>query len=101
MTTQMINQTSEIQNCLLVNKGFILLDALFKENGWYNIKNEINHIAYTRFAYETEYFEIKIDQTKIHVSIPVKNTTYQYKTSFDGYFQASEYIEQRFKDFIV
>uniref|UniRef100_A0A6C0EPY3 Uncharacterized protein n=1 Tax=viral metagenome TaxID=1070528 RepID=A0A6C0EPY3_9ZZZZ len=89
------------QNNSVLNKGFILLDTLFKENGWYNFINDMDRVAYTRVGYETEYFEIKIDENKIHVSIPIKNSKYQYKTHFNNYFQASEYVEEYFKQYIV
>lgn len=94
------NSSSLINEYSLINKGVLLLDEMFLKNGWHNIKNEFNHIVYTRTGYETEYFEIKVDMTKVYVSIPIKNITYQYTTSFDNYFLASEYVESRFKDFM-
>jgi len=81
------------------NKGFILLDNMFKNNGWLLIKNEMNWICYNKPGYETEYFEIQIERSKIFVSIPIKNSVFQYRTSFKDYFSVTEYIEERFKDF--
>ena len=82
------------------NKGFMFLDSMFRDNGWVAIKNEIDWICYSKPGFETEYFEIKINSSKIYVSIPLRNSIFQYKTSFKNYFTASEYIEERFKDFI-
>jgi hypothetical protein len=59
----------------------------------------MNWICFSKPGFQTEYFEIKIDQSKIFVSIPIKNSLFQYKTSFKDYYSASEYIEERFKDF--
>jgi len=73
---------------------------LFKQHGWHLIKNEMNHICYTKFAHETDIFEIKIEATHICVSVPINNSRFQYVNSFDTYYQASEYIEMRFLDFI-
>jgi len=87
-------------NSELKNKGFLFLDSMFRENGWMVIKNDINWICFTKPGFEIEYFEIKIDTSKIYVSIPIRNSIFQYKTSFKDYFTASEYIEERFKDFI-
>ena len=87
-------------NTKIQNKGFLILDAIFKEHGWHIVKNEMNWICYTKIGQETDLFDIKIDQKLIHVGIPIKNSPFQYKTSFTDYFQASEYIEQRFFDFI-
>ena len=64
------------------------------------IKNDFNWISYTRFGNETDLFDIKVDQKSIHVSIPIKNSPFQYVTNFKDYFQASEYVEARFMDFI-
>jgi len=77
------------------------LDPLFKQHGWYTSKNEANYLSYTTTGRETDVFEIKIDTFKtIRVSIPIRNTPFQYRTSFYNCFQASEYIESRFLDFI-
>ena len=83
------------------NKGFIILDKLFKEKGWQMIKNELNLIEYRKSNYEIDYFQIKIDKKNVNVSVPIKNTPYQYKTSFTNYYDASEYIEKHFNDFIL
>jgi hypothetical protein len=91
----MMSFSSEIKN-----KGFLLLDSLFKENGWHITKNEMELIEYTKFGHETDYFQIIVNKNNIHVSVPIKNSSYQFKTTFDNYFDASEYIEKRFKDFV-
>ena len=91
-----VTPTSEIKN-----KGFMLLDSLFKENGWHMTKNEMNLIEYTKFGYESDFFQIKLDQKNVYVSVPIKNSPYQYKTSFNNYFDASEYVEKRFKDYAL
>ena len=87
-TSNMLTETSEIKN-----KGFLIVDELFKEKGWQLSKNEMNWICYTKFGHETDVFDIKIDATKIHVSVPLKNSPFNFVTSFTDYFNASEYIE--------
>lgn len=89
-----------VLNSEIKNKGFVLLDATFKEFGWNLTKNEVNWISYSKSDDETTYFDIKITTDKIVVSIPIKNSRYQYITSFKGYFEASEYIEKRLFDYI-
>ena len=64
-------------------------------------KKELNLIEYRKSNYEIDYFQIKIDKTNVNVSVPIKNTPYQYKTSFTNYYDASEYIEKHFNDFIL
>ena len=96
LSTSTSQEESTIQN-----KGFLLLDNMFKNNGWKLIKNEMNWICFSKPGFQTEYFEIKIDISKIYVSIPIKNSIFQYSTSFKDYYSAVEYIEDRFKDFIL
>jgi hypothetical protein len=76
------------------NKGFTFIDALFKERGWTMIKNDLDLIEYRKPHYELDYFQIKIDKKTINVSVPIKNTPYQYKTSFTNYYEASEYSKK-------
>ena len=89
-----------ILNSEIKNKGFAILDGIFKQNGWHLIKNQQNWICYTKFGDETTMFDIKILPDKICTSIPIKNSPYQYNTNFNSYFNASEYIEQRLYDYI-
>jgi hypothetical protein len=60
--------TDPILNSTIVNKGFAILDATFKERGWHLIKNEPNWISYSKLSDETSFFDIKILQDKIVVS---------------------------------
>jgi hypothetical protein len=101
MTFNTISNNSQINvDTKILNKGFLILDELFQKHGWQLIKNEMNWICYTKVGQETDLFDIKISQKIIQVSIPIKNSPFQYHTSFTDYFQASEYIEERFFDFI-
>lgn len=95
-----ISDKSHILNTEIKNKGFTFLNTIFKENGWHIIKNELNWICYTKFGNETDIFDIKIGEKNINVSIPIKNSPFQFTTSFKDYFMASEYVEERFFDFI-
>ena len=95
-TSIMLTETSEINN-----KDFTITDKLFKEYGWHLAKNEMNFICYTKLGHETDVFDIQIDTNDIiHVSVPIKNSSYNFVTSFTNYFSASEYIESRLIDFI-
>ena len=83
------------------NKGFAILDATFKENYWHLAKNEMNWINYSKTGDETSYFDIKISPDKIIVSVPLKNSIFQYVTTFKSYYDASEYIEQKIVDYNI
>ena len=99
MNTNMLSNDS-ILNSDIKNKGFAILDNVFKKNGWRLAKNEINWINYTKFGDETSYFDIKISNDKIIVSVPMKNSIYQFVTTFKSYYEASEFIEQKLLDYV-
>jgi len=98
--TNTLSNSFSILNTDVKNKGFVFLDQLFKENGWHLVKNEETWLCYTKFGFETDIFDIKIGEKIINVSIPVKNSPFQYITTFKDYYNASEYVEARFLDFI-
>ena len=83
----------------IMNKGFSCLKELFnKKIGWELIVNEINHIIFLKKEEDFQ-FEMKIDADTIHVSMPMKNSVYNYETRFNSYFMASEYIEMHLLNF--
>jgi len=96
----MLSNQYDVLDTELKNKGFVLLDEIFKKHGWHMIKNEVNWISYTKLGNELDLFDIKINQKSIHISIPIKNSPFQYTTSFSDYYRATEYIESRFMNFI-
>lgn len=91
-----VNKDSQIKN-----KGFLILDSVFRENNWELVKNEMNYISYSKFGNETTSFDIKILTDKIVVSVPLKNSIYQYVTSFNNYYETTEYMEQKFLNYIM
>lgn len=99
-----INSNDSINNSInnneIKNKGFVLLCDVFKKNDWSLVINEFDKISFIKKAYELDSFDITIDKSNIYAHIPVKNSLYKYKTSFTSYYEASEYIESRFMDFI-
>jgi hypothetical protein len=95
----MDNFSNEETCTKLKNQGFSQLEDLFSSREWKLIRNEFDHIVYTKPGNETDYFEIKLTKTEVRVSVPVKNSKYQYGTSFNNYFDASEYIEQHLLHF--
>jgi hypothetical protein len=94
------NDSTSILNSEINNKGFALLDQVFREHGWHMTKNEMNYISYGKKSLETDFFDIIVEAKNIRVSVPIKNSPFQYVTTFNDYFSASEYVEARFFDFI-
>lgn len=88
-------------NMILENKSSNSdLDVTFKENGWHVIDNDLKSVCYGKYGQETDVFCIKFKQKNVFVSFPIKDSNYQFTTSFTDYNQASKYIETRFNDFI-
>ncbi len=87
----------KMENDVLTSNEFIFLEEALHNKGWRLVKNEPTHIIYIKNGNETEYFEINVDliYKKIFVSFPLKNSTYQYKTSFNTCYNAKKYIEDK------
>jgi len=95
-----VSTNNFIEQTQVKNIGFSILDATFIQHGWHRIKNEMDYICYTKKGFETDIFEIKIAPKTIHVGIPIHNSPFQFNTTFHSYFQASEYMETRFIEYI-
>jgi hypothetical protein len=96
MVTQQ-SATYKCKNRIFAESG---LEETFGQDNWSLHTNEPDHIAFKSPTSDYDYFEIFVDSKKIYVTIPLKNSTYKYKTSFDSYFNACEYVEMQFHDFI-
>lgn len=86
----------------LLNEAFskMGLHELFAEQkNWYLSCNHINQIIYSKIGNEIDSFDINIHKDKIYVSVPIKNSNFSFKTSFNDYSSAFNFIEQRFYDF--
>ena len=102
IVTSMLSENTTIIN---INNELNSLTELFKHNGWNKNKNNDNdnladHITYSKEGNETEFFKIELNNNIIYVSVPLKNSTFQYKTKFKDYYSAIKYTESKFHYFI-
>ena len=75
------------------------LEHLLAKTNWGVVINREDHLRYVRTADETSYIEVvKKSERQIEVSIPLKNSTIQYRTRFATEMQAYEYIEDYIYD---
>ncbi len=75
------------------------LEHLLAKTNWGLVINHEDHLRYVRPTDETSYIEVvKKSERKIEVSIPLKNSTIQYRTRFATEMQAYEYIEDYIYD---
>jgi hypothetical protein len=72
------------------------ITELFKVYGWSCKSNTPQHVSYSRDGYNLDTFDIRIEQNRISVSIPLKEV--QYKTSFQSYSDAMNYVIVRFRE---
>ena len=91
------DKSGKCKNIIFAESG---LEETFSQHNWSLQINEPHHIVFKSPTTDYDYFEILVDAKKIHVTIPLKNSTHKYKTSFDSYFNACEYVETRFHDFV-
>lgn len=77
------------------------LDSTFKNRGWHIKEENENSLSYTKKGQETDIFEIKMDSNMIYVSVPIKNSPFQYRTTFPSneLHHASDFVESRFYDY--
>ena len=80
-----------------------LFNKLFNSYKWFNDKSNKNdktdlyNIIYRKNKIKNEYFEIKLDNYKILVTIPIKNSIYQYQTTFNNYKDTLVYLDKYIK----
>lgn len=84
---------------MCVNKGFMILEEKMLGFGYHYVVNSIDHILFQKKGNDYDFFEIRISNDKIFVSVPIKKSRFQYKTHFLSYFEASEYVEMQLNNF--
>ena len=85
-----------------INSELNFLNKLFKSNGWQieHSNTQSDDIMYSKPGKETEFFKIELVNNNIYVSVPLKNSCFQYKTKFVDYYSAIKYTESKFNYFI-
>jgi hypothetical protein len=84
---------------ICVNKGFMILEEKMLGFGYHYVVNSMDHILFQKKNNDYDFFEIRISNDKIFVSVPIKKSRFQYKTHFLSYFEASEYVEMQLINF--
>jgi hypothetical protein len=84
---------------ICINKGFMILEEKMFGFGYHYVVNSMDHILFQKKGNDYDFFEIRISNDKIFVSVPIKKSRFQYKTHFLSYFEASEYVEMQLINF--
>jgi len=95
------NNIYKYNNLDIKNVGFIKIANLFYKNGWKIIKNDEKRLIYNKEIFECDLFEILEIGERIYVTIPIKNSVYQFKTHFDSYDKAFQYVEIQMNKYFV
>lgn len=94
------NYNSEIYNPPL-NTSCMHIHYKFKEYNWELITNTKNKLVYVKPHHYNDCDEFKLEflNNKIFVTIPVLGENISYKTHFDSYFLAYEYISLHLENY--
>jgi hypothetical protein len=84
---------------MCINKGFMILEEKMLGFGYHYVVNSMDHLLFQKKGNDYDFFEIRISNDKIFVSVPIKKSRFQYKTHFSSYFEASEYVEMQLNNF--
>ena len=84
---------------MCINKGFMILEEKMFGFGYQYVVNSIDHLLFQKKGNDYDFFEIRVSNDKIFVSVPIKKSRFQYKTHFSSYFEASEYVEMQLNHF--
>jgi hypothetical protein len=84
---------------MCINKGFMILEEKMLGFGYHYVINSMDHILFQKKGNDYDFFEIRVSNDKIFVSVPIKKSRFQYKTHFLSYFEASEYVEMQLINF--
>lgn len=83
----------------LDNNILLQLNPPFFKYGW-SVQTHSNSITYIKTADETSKFEIHVESTdRMVVSVPLKNSIYQYVTIVKDVNNVVEYVEQKLIDY--
>lgn len=85
--------------CSPLNKGFLDIHDHFSECGWKIKTNTHNILSYIKSVHILDEFSLNVDKTIITVLIPIPHSNFAYKTYFNNYFEASEYMISRLYDY--
>lgn len=76
---------------------------LFKNNGWTSdgVIDSKEGITYYKEGHETEYFQLRYSNIEepVYVSVPLKNSTYQYVLYFKEFETATNYMTKMFYEY--
>ena len=81
---------------MLISNDINSITELFKVYGWSCNNKTPEHVSYNRDGNNLDTFDIRMEQNRIFVSIPMKDV--QYRTSFQSYTDAMNYISRRFME---
>jgi len=87
--------------------GVAELSVLFFQNGWTSsgLINSEEGVSYYKEGHETEYFQLKYNELglgpeePICVSVPLRNSTFQYVLYFKEFEDATKYITKMFCEY--
>ena len=73
----------------------------FKEYNWVLLKNTMDTLVYVKPNHynDCDEFKIELYENKIFITIPVLGRNIGYKTHFNSYFLAHEYVSMHLENY--
>jgi hypothetical protein len=90
----------EKSNLSPLNKGFIELTNIFYKNGWIMVENIKAGVVFINPNEIRDVFKIRAINNAIEVVFPIPNSNISYNTKFKNYFEASEYVIEKFNNYL-
>jgi hypothetical protein len=95
------SQLSSSSDVLPLNDSCMHIHYKFKEYNWEIIKNTNDQLVYVKPNYYNDCDEFKLEfiSNKIFITIPVLGKNISYKTHFNSYFMAYEYVSLHLENY--
>jgi len=79
---------------VLLNKQFVIFDEIFSHDDWVLAENSYDRVVYSKQGFELDVFSIKLDASNIYISVPLKNSDFNYAIKFTDFSLAYDYVER-------
>ena len=95
------SSSSSYSDILPLNTSCMHIHYKFKEYNWVLTKNTMDTLVYVKSNHynDCDEFKIELNNNKIFISIPVIGNNISYKTHFNSYFLAHEYVSLHLENY--
>lgn len=81
------------------NKGFGDVHAELTNKGWTLVSDTVNELVFSNPLRPYDEYKVVADQESISVVVPMSGGDFSFRTSFNNYFAASEFMISRLQEY--